>query len=177
MKRQEKQALRAEMGDRFDRAKAAIVAEYRGMTVQELTTLRVNLRRAKGEFKILSNRITKKAIEQLPEDKTDKNVSKFLKGPIGIAFIYGDSAQGTKTILDYAKDNEKLKVLGGLFGKDFMATEQLKVIASLPPKEVLLGQIVGLISSPHRGLVTVLSGVTRNLVQVINAIKDKKTNG
>jgi len=176
MKRQEKQALRAEMGDRFDRAKATIVAEYRGMTVQELTTLRVNLRRAKGEFKVISNRITKKAVEGLSEEKTDKNVNKHFKGPIGVAFIYGDSAQGTKTVLDYAKDNEKLKVIGGLIGKDLMTVDQLKVIASLPPKEVLLAQIVGLISSPHRGLVTVLSGVTRNLVQVINAIKEKKTN-
>ncbi len=178
MDRQGKQALRAEMADKFSKAKAAIIAEYRGMTVAELTTLRTNLRRSKAEFKVLKNRVTKKAVDEIAKAQNLQNdeINSHLKGPLGVAFLYGDAAQGTKAILDYSRENDKLKIIGGLVGPQYMSPAELKIVADLPPKEVLLSQIVGSLVSPHRGLVTVLSGVSRNLVQVINAVKDKKTN-
>ena len=78
-------------------------------------------------------------------------------------------------LLDFAKAHDKLKVTAGHMEGSVVSTDQLKAIADLPSKEVLLGQIVGSMVSPHRGLLGVLNGVSRNLVQVINAIKDKKS--
>ncbi len=167
-----KHALKDELTDRFSKASAAIVAEYRGMTVAELTELRTELRKIDGEFKVINNRIAKKAIEDgVPAVEPLKDL---LTGPIGVVYMYGDAAAGAKTVLKYAKGNEKFKVSGGVMEGNKLSESDLKALSDLPSKEVLLGQIVGSLVSPHRGLLGVLNGVSRNLVQVINAIKDTK---
>lgn len=173
MDRQGKQALKDKLQERFEQAKCAIIAEYRGMTVQEMTNLRVNLRKVKADFKVVKNRIAKKALESHKDGK--ELMAPHLRGPVGVALLYGDPAQAAKVVLDFEKDNPNFKVVTALVDKGMFTPEQLKAISNLPTKEVMLGQIVGLLVSPHRGLVTVLSGVSRNLVQVINAIKEKKS--
>jgi large subunit ribosomal protein L10 len=172
MKKSAKQALKTDLAGRFQKANAAIVAEYRGLKVSELTDLRVKLREAKAEFKIIKNRIAKVSIK---EDAPDcEPLSKSLKGPIGIVFCYGDAAQAAKSLLDFGKDKEIFKVTFGVMDGKGVSVADLKAIASLPSREVLLGQIVGSLVAPHRGILGVLTGVPRQLVQVINAIKDTK---
>lgn len=174
MNKAAKTALKADVTERLKKANAAIVAEYRGLTVAELTDLRVKLREAKAEFRIVKNRIAKVAIKD--EVPAAEPLSKSLKGPVGVVFIYGDPAQAAKAVLDYEKDRkDNFKVTGGLLEGKGLTSSELKALADLPSKEVLLARIVGTLVSPHRGLVTVLSGVPRNLVQVINAIKEKKS--
>ena len=173
MDRLGKSQLKDVLAGKFGKSNAVIVAEYRGLTVEEITELRVKLREVDAEFKVIKNRIAKKAIES---DVTEmKDLSDKLVGPLGVVYAYGDSAQATKTVLDFAKAHDKLKVTAGHMEGSVVSTDQLKAIADLPSKEVLLGQIVGSMVSPHRGLLGVLNGVSRNLVQVINAIKDKKS--
>ncbi|SME87962.1 50S ribosomal protein L10 [Pseudobacteriovorax antillogorgiicola] len=173
MDRQGKEQLKNDLAEKFSKSSAVIVAEYRGMTVEEVTDLRVKLREVSAEFKVIKNRIAKKAIEAEVTDM--KDLSDKLVGPIGIVCAYGDSAQATKTVLEFAKGNPNLKVTAGHMEGSVVNTDELKAIADLPSKEVLLGQIVGSLVAPHRGLLGVLNGVSRNLVQVINAIKDKKS--
>lgn len=172
MDRRGKEQLRTEFAERFKKSGAIIVAEYRGLTVEQVTDLRIKLREATAEFKVLKNRVAKKAIsEDLPdlESLSDK-----LKGPIGVVCAYGDSAQAAKTTLEFEKANPNFKVTAGHMEGSTISRDQLKAIADLPSKDVLLAQIIGSLVSPHRGLLGVLNGVSRNLVQVINAIKDKK---
>lgn len=173
MDRAQKAALRDNLAERFEKANGAVVAEYRGLTVAELTELRTKLRASGAEFKVLKNRVAKKAIEA----KSPKTAAILndLKGPIGLVLINGDFAAATKSLLEFGKERAELfKITAGVMDAKRVSFEDLKAISELPSKEVLLGRIVGTLVSPHRGLLNVLNGVPRNLVQVINAIKDKK---
>jgi large subunit ribosomal protein L10 len=173
MDRAQKAALRDSLAERFEKANGAVVAEYRGLTVAELTELRIKLRAAGAEFKVLKNRVAKKAIEA----KSPKTAAILndLKGPIGLVLINGDFAAATKSLLEFGKERAELfKITAGVMDAKRVSPDELKAISELPSKEVLLGRIVGTLVSPHRGLLNVLNGVPRNLVQVINAIKDKK---
>jgi large subunit ribosomal protein L10 len=173
MDRAQKAALRESLAERFEKANGAVVAEYRGLTVAELTELRVKLRAAGAEFKVLKNRVAKKAIEA----KSPKTAAILndLKGPIGLVLISGDFAAATKSLLEFGKERAELfRITAGVMDTKRVTVDELKAISELPSKEVLLGRIVGTLVSPHRGLLNVLNGVPRNLVQVINAIKDKK---
>lgn len=172
MDRQGKYKLREEFSERFKKSNALIVAEYRGLTVEQVTDLRVKLREASAEFKVLKNRVAKKSIS---EDVTHlEGLAPQLKGPIGVVCAFGDTAQAMKTALEFEKNNPNFKVTAGHMEGAVISKEEIKAIADLPSKEVLLAQIIGSLVAPHRGLLGVLNGVSRNLVQVINAIKDKK---
>ncbi|NRA67108.1 MAG: 50S ribosomal protein L10 [Pseudobacteriovorax sp.] len=174
MDRSSKEQLKTAVAEQFRKSNAVIVAEYRGLTVSEMTDLRVKLRESTAEFMVLKNRVAKKAVE---EDGLEslKDFSNSFVGPVGVVCAFGDSAQATKTILEFAKEHPKLIIKSGHMDGSTVNVEELKAIADLPSKEVLLGQIVGSLVSPHRGLLGVLNGVSRNLVQVINAIKETKS--
>jgi large subunit ribosomal protein L10 len=173
MDKGQKEALRKEVVEMFAKSQAAIVAEYRGLTVEQMTNLRREVRKANGQFKIVKNRIAKKAIElEVPEFAS---LSGALKGPIGVAYFFQDAAVGAKSMLKFEAENEKFVITQAMMGKELVGKSELKAISELPSKEVLIGKILGSITAPHRGLVTALSGVSRNLVQVINAIKEGKS--
>jgi large subunit ribosomal protein L10 len=174
MDRNAKHKLRDEFVDLFKDATGLVVTEYRGLTVEELTQLRVQLRKAGAKFKIVKNRVAKKAIESGATDV--KPLSDRFRGPIGVVVSYKDAAQTTKTVFDFEKDHPNFVVKAGFIDNGVYSPGDLKAMAALPSKDVLLGMILGTLLNPHRGLVTVLSGVSRNLVQVVNAIKDKKTS-
>lgn len=173
MDRKGKEALREVAAQRFSKSKAVILAEYRGLTVEELTKLRVELRKASAEFKIVKNRIAIKAINI--EQQSFEKLTKSFKGPVGVIYAYGDSAQATKAALAFEKDHSNFKVTAGQLDGEAYTKTQLQVIADLPSKDVLLAQIIGTLVAPHKGIMNVLNGVNRSVVQVINAIKDKKT--
>ena len=171
MNRDGKLKIKDDIGERFGRATAVVLTEYRGLTMGELTVLRTQLREADAEFKIAKNRIVKIAAK---DSENFNGLSEKLTGPTGLVFMYGDAAAASKAMLGFNKTNEKLVIKSGVMeGKD-LSFNDMKALAELPSKEVLLSQIVGSLKSPHRGLVMTLSGITRNLVQVINAIKDTK---
>jgi large subunit ribosomal protein L10 len=173
MDKKAKEALRIKFEDKFEKATAAIIAEYRGLTVADLTELRRALRKVKGEFKVLKNRVARKAVQGKSKDFGD--LSNDLKGPIGVAYLYGDAAAGAKALVEFEKSKELFKITAGVMESKGISAAQVKAIADLPSKEVLLGQLVGLLVSPHRGLLGVINAVPRSLVQVINAIKEKKS--
>lgn len=174
MSKAAKAALKESLAERLVKAKAAMIAEYRGLKVEDITRLRVKLREVKAEFKVVKNRVAKVAIRESVPDMAP--MSDKLKGPVGVVLVYGDPAAVAKSLVEFAKDNEKFVVTGGVFDGQALEPKDLKAIADLPSREVLLAQIVGSLVSPHRGLLGVLSGVQRQLVTVLNAIKDKKAS-
>src|SRR5687768_15567166 len=112
MTKANKATLKVRLAERFQKANAAIVAEYRGLTVSELTELRAKLRESKAEFKVIKNRVAKVSIK---EDAPNLGaISTNLKGPIGLVLIYGDPAAATKSLLEFAKDKENFKVTAGV---------------------------------------------------------------
>jgi large subunit ribosomal protein L10 len=172
MTKARKAELKTEIAARLQKANATIVAEYRGLTVAELTDLRVRLRESQSEFRVIKNRIAKVAIrEDAPGAAPINNA---LKGPVGLVIVYGDPAKAAKSLVEFGKDKENFKVTAGVFDGKAVTAAELKVISELPPMEVLLARIIGTLVAPHRGLLGVLSGVPRQLVQVINAIKETK---
>lgn len=170
--RAKKEALRAEASDRFNKAGGALVAEYRGLTVAELTELRTELRKVGAEFKVTKNRVLKKAIELEAQESSE--LADKLVGPVGVVYLFEDVAAGAKVAVEFAKNHEKFVVTGGLMDGGLVSDKEIEAISNLPSKEVLLGQILGSLTAPHKGIMGILNGVPRNLVQVINAIKDTK---
>jgi len=158
--------------DALDKSKAVFLAHYAGMTVEDLTALRRELKAVNADFHVVKNTIARKAIE----GRDESVITNLLKGQTGVVFAYGDSAAAAKAVSEAAKKFEKLKVLGGYMEKSALTSESVERLASLPSREVLLGQIIGSMVAPHRGLLGVLSGVQRNFVQVLNAIKDQKAS-
>jgi large subunit ribosomal protein L10 len=154
----------------LDKSGAVFLANYSGMTVEELTAMRRELKAVQADFHVVKNTIAQKAVEGRDENV----ISELFKGQTGVVFAYGDAAAAAKVFSESAKKFEKLKIVGGYMEKSLLTPASVEKLASLPSREVLLGQLIGTMVAPHRGLLNVLNGVPRNLVQVLNAIKEKK---
>ncbi|KAB8037613.1 50S ribosomal protein L10 [Silvanigrella paludirubra] len=170
MDRNAKLQWRESVVQALDKSGAVFLANYSGMTVEELTAMRRELKAVQADFHVVKNTIAQKAVEGRDENV----ISELFKGQTGVVFAYGDAAAAAKVFSESAKKFEKLKIVGGYMEKSLLTPASVEKLASLPSREVLLGQLIGTMVAPHRGLLNVLNGVPRNLVQVLNAIKEKK---
>jgi large subunit ribosomal protein L10 len=161
-----------QLAEKFGKANAAFVAEYRGMKAEELNALRRDLRAVNSQFTIVKNRLAKKAVTLKATDSID--LSDKLRGPVGVAYIYGDVAAGAKALFNFSKTNKNLVITGGVFEGKLYSAAELESISELPSKEVLMARLLGTLVAPHRRLMGALKGVSGNLVRTIGAIKDKK---
>lgn len=162
----------AQYNELLSKTEAVFICEYRGLTVAKMTDIRSRVREAGGEMKVARNTLMRIALTEnglpAPEDLT--------VGPNVYTLAYGDAAAVAKALRDFSKEkgNDKLVVKGGILGQQVLDAAGVSALADLPPKEIMLGQVVGTIAAPLRGLVTVLSGTTRGLVTCLSQIKDKK---
>lgn len=170
MNRTEKAAQVETLQERFSKSKASILADYRGLTVEQFTKLRQALKKSGGDIKVVKNRLAKRALNQLSIQDLDS----YLKGPVAVADSDNDPVAVAKALTDFAKDNEKLEIKVGFMDGKILSLANIKALASLPSREVLLAKMLGSISAPATNLVNVLAAVPRQLVTVINAIKEKK---
>ena len=170
MDRNAKHAWREDLTQSFDKAQAVFLAHYAGMTVEDLTTLRRELRAQNATFEVVKNTIAKKATEGRPQAV----INDLLKGQTGVVFAFGDVAATAKTFSEAAKKFEKLHVVGGYMENSKLDAKAVEQLASLPSREVLLSKIIGSLVAPHRGMLGVLQGVPRAMVSVLNQIKEKK---
>lgn len=171
MQKSAKIAWRDRIVGSFDKAGALFLAHYQGMTVEELTALRRELKAVNAEFKVVKNSIARKAVEGRGESVISAN----FKGQTGIVYAYGDIAAAAKAFSDSVKKNDKLKIVGGYMETASLSAQQIAMLASLPSREVLLSKIIGSLVSPHRGILGVMQGVPRAMVSVLNQIKEQKT--
>jgi len=158
---------------KLERTAAIFVGEYRGMTVAQSTKLRAMVRAAGGELKIARNTLFSIAMkeagmEALPESLTT--------GPNIYALCYGDPVAIAKILKDYAAEKtQKAFILkGGMLGQVALNLAQVQALADLPPREILVEQVVRTIAAPLTGLVTVLAGTMRSLVTCLDQIRDQK---
>jgi large subunit ribosomal protein L10 len=159
-----------ELSDRFKKQKIAIFSDFRGVSVSKFQSLRRGLKKEDGEFKVTRKTLFDRALSLVGLDFSTKK----LEGEIGVAFGYGDQVAPAKLLAKFSKDNETFKILGGILDGKILSQNDVIALSKLPPREALLGQVAGALLSPIRGLVTVLGGNMRNLVVVLNNIKDKK---
>ncbi len=156
--------------ERFEKASAAFIAEYRGIKAGEMTELRRKLRDSSVEFKIVRNTLARLAVRDTDVDF----LAEHFNGPVAIAFSYSDPALAAKTLVGFAKEQPALKLRLGAMGGRLIKEADIKALAELPPRDVLLSKLVGSLKSPPTGLVGVLSGIPRKLLYALNAIKEAK---
>ncbi|MFA6169428.1 MAG: 50S ribosomal protein L10 [Candidatus Margulisiibacteriota bacterium] len=159
-----------DLKDRITRASLVVITDYVGFTVKDLTGLRKKLRPSGGELKVLKNTLIHRAASECGYDGLEGN----LKGSTALLLGYDDPIIPLKVMVDYFKEIEKGSMRAGIVSKTVFDEKQLKEIAKLPPREVLLAKVVGGLQSPISGLVNVLQGPIRKLVYALQAIKDKK---
>jgi large subunit ribosomal protein L10 len=155
----------AAIADQLSRAKVTVLADYRGLSVSEITALRRRLREANAEFHVAKNTLTRRAAERLGCDELVPH----LVGPTGLALGYGDEAALAKAMSEFARTSRILTLKGGLLGNRVLAAEDVGRLADLPSREQLIAQVVGGFQAPIAGLVNVMSGTLRNLVGVLEA--------
>lgn len=166
----EKELVVSEVRARLERMQGAILTDYRGLTVSQITKLRKKLRDAGVEYRVLKNTLVGRAADELGIEGLDT----YLAGPTGIAFGYTDPVAPAKILSDFAKDNKQLEIKGGLLGKKVIDLNGVKALAMLPSREILLAQVLGGIRAPLAGLVNVFQAPLRNVAYGLEAVRKAK---
>lgn len=169
--REQKTEDLARLVDSLNSSKLAVLTDYRGLDVPSINELR-NTGREKGiRFTVAKNTLLKRAIADSNKEVADLSV---FTGPMAVAFG-ADEVEAAKLVVDFAKTNEAVDVLGAINEHgDVLTKEQVKALAALPSREQLLAQVVGTIAAPVTGFVRVMNANLSGLVQVMNAIKEQK---
>ena len=166
----EKEIWVDEARDRFVQIDNLIVTEYKGLNVEEISELRSRLRKTGYSYQVIKNRLMKLAFST----GEFEGIRELFRGPIAIAYGEGELTSVAKVFKDFCKEHENLKVTGGLIDGEIVSVDQIKSIANLPPREIILAQLGQTILGPIRGLVNVLQGTIRQFVYVLEAIRKKE---
>lgn len=166
----EKQAIVAEIKEKLEAAKGAVLADYRGLNVADATKLRRSLREAGVEFRVLKNTMTRIAAREAGIE----GLEAYLEGPTAIAFGFNDLVAPAKILTTFAKENKSIVIKAGIVEGKVVDEKGVKDLADLPPREVLIAKMLGSMQAPISGLVNVLQGNIRNLVYVLEAVRNQK---
>lgn len=165
----EKEQRVQELTEAIARSKSIVLANFTGMNVEMVTKMRRRLRDAQVEFIVEKNTLTKRALAQ----SGVKELDPYLEGPTGIA-LGQDEIAGAKILAEFSKEFEKPALKAAYVSGQIYSPDGIKILAQLPPREVLLGQLIGALRSPLQGFTGVLSGTLRKLVGTIDAVGQKK---
>jgi large subunit ribosomal protein L10 len=152
----------------FATSGAVVVTHYLGLTVAEMTDLRGRLRKEGAQIKVVKNRLAQKALDGQAGDAGQE----LFKGPVAIAFG-PDPVSAAKVVTQYAKDNEKFAVVGGLLGQQVLSQDAIKSLATLPSLDQIRAQLIGLIQAPATKVAGVLQAPAAQLARVFNAYATK----
>ncbi len=167
--RPEKVAVVEEVRGKLSSSSGAILTEYRGLKVGDLSALRRSLRSAGGEYRVYKNTLVRFAVRELGLDALEDQ----LVGPTGIAFVDGDAAAVAKALRDYARTNPNLVVKGGVLGENVLTAADAAALADLPSREVLLARFAGLLAAPLQQFAGLLQALPRNFAYGLKALVDK----
>ena len=168
--RPEKVAVVDEVRTRLAEASAAVVTEYRGLTVADLAALRKNLHASGGEYKIFKNTLVRRAIDGSPHAQLEE----LLVGPTAIAFVHGDVSSVAKALRDFGRTNPRLVLKGGMLDGVLLSPAQLGALADLPPREVLLAQFAGALQASLARVASLLQALPRNLAYGLQALLEDR---
>ncbi len=164
--RKEKEEVLANLIEELKNSKGVVFVEYRGVTVKDLDKIRKTLKSEGVKYRVIKVTLLKKAFEAIGIDFSAFKYS----GPLAVASSMDEETSAPRALKGLSKQFPMLVFSGGLFEKAIVGPEIVEKFATLPSKEQLLVQLVSVIAGPARGLVTVLTGNTRNLLNVLNAI-------
>lgn len=166
---QKKESL-AKIKEELDGVSALWVVDYRGLTVKEVQQLRRDIRAAGANMTVYKNTLMHLALSELELPTLDE----LLEGPSAFVFAKEDAAAAAKAVKNFAKDNEKLVIKGGLMEGAAVDAAQVEAIASLPSREELMGMLAGAIAGVARGLAVSINGVPSGLAQTVKQIAEQK---
>ena len=163
--RAQKEQMVADYVEKMTNSQALILTDYRGLSVANLGDLRRRLREVDGVFQVVKNTLFQRALEEagLPIP------SEHMEGPVAVGYCLGDAPPVAKALMDYAKEKELLHIRGAILGTNLLDLDGVKGLADLPPREVLLAQLVGAVQGPMASLVSTMQAPMRELVQVLHA--------
>ncbi len=156
--------------EKVDKAQVAIVTEYKGFSVEEITKLRRSLQKDGGDYMVTKNTLAKIAVKDTPYEV----LSDIFKGPIAIAFGYEDQVAPAKALSKFIKETKKGTILGAALDGQLLSAEEAKALANIPSKEEIYAKMLGCINSPASGIVGGINGVMSALVRAIAAVRDQK---
>lgn len=153
-----KQAKVKGLVEKFEKAEAAILTSYIGITVEQDTQLRKKMREAGVEYKVLKNTLTSRAVKELGFD-----LDEYLEGPVAVAFSYEDATAPARILAEFAEKNKAIQLKAGIVQGKMFDTAKVEELAKVPPKDVLIAKLLGSMKAP-----------VSNFVYLVNAIKEKK---
>jgi large subunit ribosomal protein L10 len=169
MNREEKSATIQEIAAQIEESEAIFAVDYRGISVPQAAELRSKLREADASFRIVKNRLTKLAADKAGEAR----LADLLQGPTALTFVRGDTAQAAKALTTFNKDHDVLTFKGGFMESLTLDEDKFKSIARLPGRDVLNGQLAGVVASPITGLVRGLGSMIQGLALQLGAIAEQ----
>ncbi len=149
----------------FSQAAVVVVTHYKGLNVPEMSELRARMREAGGQFRVVKNRLARRALEGTPYGA----LADLLRGPSAIAWSAADPVAAPKVVVDYAKKNEKLVIIGGSLGDQLLDAEAVRALAQLPSLDELRARLIALLQTPASRIVGVLQAPGGQLARVLAA--------
>jgi large subunit ribosomal protein L10 len=173
MNRDQKAVAIAEIASNIDESDAIFAVDYRGISVAQIAELRTKLREADATFKVVKNSLTERAADQVGAAA----LKDYLAGPTALTFVRGDVATAAKAVADYARATQLLPFKGGLMDGAPLDLDQIRSLSRMPSREVLYGQLVGVVASPVTGLVRTLGALISGLAVALGQVREKKESG
>lgn len=160
-----------EVSDRLNDKDILIITNYRGLSAQDLNELRRELRNISGEYVVVKDSMVKRALAEGPNNR----ITEFIEGEVGIAIDERqDPTYISKVLVRFSKDHKVLKIRGGIMKGEMLSTDDIKALAALPSRRVLLGKLANVLNAPIQGLAGALHAIISKVVYALNAVKDKK---
>ena len=173
MPRPEKTAVVDEIRSKLSESDAAVLTEYRGLTVPELANLRGSLRPAGTEYKVFKNSLARLAVEGAGL----QDLLPLLEGPVAFAFVHGDAVIAAKAIRDFGRTNPALVIKGGMLGPRILSAAEVAALADIEPRDVLLARLAGGFQAPLTKAAGLFQAFTRNLTYGVKAYIDQRVEG
>ena len=169
-KRSEKEAVIAELAEKLNRAQALVLADYRGLNVAQMTQLRNEAREAEVELRVIKNTLAARAAAEAGME----GLATHLTGPTAVAFGYDEPTAPAKLLAEFSGEARQLRLKGGFSGGRVLSAGDVRELATLPSREVLLGRVLGGISAPLSNLASVLAAPLRELATLTDALHKKR---
>jgi len=173
MNREQKAAAIAEIVAQIKESDAVFAVDFRGISVPQAADVRTRLRDADASFRVVKNTLTERAADEAGAEA----LKPLLEGPTALTFVRGDAAMAAKAIATFNRETHLLTFKGGLLDGDSLDAEQILAISRLPAREVLYGQLVGIVASPITGLARGLNALLSGVAIALNEVLGKKERG
>ena len=170
MRLEEKQKITEDLHERFSKSAIVVVTDYKGLDVSSMNDLRRKLREEDIEFQVVKNTLLMRAAK----DTEVALIQDYFKGPSAVALSYKDPVAPAKILTQFAKDNQKLEIKGGVLKDKVLDADAIKALAKLPSREVLLGQLLSVLNEVPTSFVRAIAEIPRSLLNVLTAIRDQK---